>query len=211
MASPGAYGSEIVHQLRWALPIWLVGLLTNWLPDNRVTIRLRGVLACPFIRKCGRRLRLGSHVTLLNTNRLEVGSDVYLARGTWLNCMGGLTIEDEVSFGPYVVISTLQHVFKNGSVHGGGSVARPVTVGRGTWLAAHVSVKCGVRIGRGNLVAANACVVNDTPDRVIVGGVPARVIGPNEDGEAEFQSRAELEASAGRAGVRRPEVAPEPS
>jgi acetyltransferase-like isoleucine patch superfamily enzyme len=107
--------------------------------------------------------------------------------------MGGLTIGDEVSFAPYVVISTLQHVFKDGSVHKGGSVARPVSIGRGTWLAAHVSVKCGVSIGKGNLVAANACVVKDTPDHVIVGGVPAKVIGPNEDGEAEFQTRAELE------------------
>jgi acetyltransferase-like isoleucine patch superfamily enzyme len=185
--------NELTHQLRWALPIWLVGLLTNWMPDNRVTLRLRGALARPFIRKCGRRLLMGSHVTLLNTHRLEIGDNVYLARGTWLNCMGGLRIEDEVSFAPYVVISTLQHVFKDGSVHKGGSVARPVSIGRGTWLAAHVSVKCGVSIGKGNLVAANACVVKDTPDHVIVGGVPAKVIGPNEDGEAEFQTRAELE------------------
>lgn len=187
--------SEIVHQLRWALPIWLVGLLTNWLPDNRITLRLRGALARPFIRKCGQRFLLGSGVTLLNTNRLEIGDHVYLARGTWLNCMGGMTIEDEVSFGPYVAISTLQHMFKDGSVHRGGSVARPVTIGRGSWLAAHVSVKCGVKIGKGNLVAANACVVKDTPDHVVVGGVPAKVIGPNEDGEADFRSRAELERS----------------
>ena len=187
--------SELAHQLRWALPIWLVGLLTNWMPDNRVTLRLRGALARPFIRKCGRRFLLGAHVTLLNTNRLEVGDNVYLARGAWFNCMGGLAIEDEVSFGPYVVISTLQHVFRNGSVHGGGSVAAPVRIGRGSWLAAHVSVKCGVTIGKGNLVAANACVVRDTPDHVVVGGVPAKVIGPNEDGVADFQTRAELERS----------------
>ena len=80
---------------------------------------------------------------------------------------------------------------------------------RGSWLAAHVSVKCGVRIGRGNLVAANACVVKDTPDGVVVGGVPAKVIGPNEDGEAEFQSRAELESGAARPDAERPAVVPE--
>jgi acetyltransferase-like isoleucine patch superfamily enzyme len=188
--------TEILHQLRWALPLWLVLLLTNWMPDNRVVTRLRGALASPFIGKCGRRLRLGAGVRLLNSHRLAIGDDVYLAHGTWLNALGGLTIEDQVSVAPYVAISTLQHVFKNGSVHGGGSVARPVTIGRGTWLAAHVSVKCGVRVGKGNLVAANACVVKDTPDHVVVGGVPAKVIGPNEDGEAEFYTRAELERAA---------------
>lgn len=183
---------ELLYQVRWALPMWIIGALTNWLPDNRVTLRWRGRLASFVIGKCGRGFQLGAHVTLLNVHRLEVGNNVYIARGCWLNCMGGLKLEDEVVLGPYVVISTLQHVFKNGSVRFGGSIARPVSIGRGSWLAAHVSVKCGVTIGRGNLVAANSCVVKDTPDGVIVGGVPAKVIGPNKDGEAEFFRREEL-------------------
>ena len=45
---------ELVNQLRWSLPIWLVCLLTNWWPDNRISLKLRGALARPFIRKCGR-------------------------------------------------------------------------------------------------------------------------------------------------------------
>lgn len=187
---------EVWHQGRWALPVWAVGALTNWWPDNRVTLRLRGAMARPFIKKCGRRLQLGSHVSLLNPQGLVVGNDVYIAKGTWLNCMGGLTIESEVVMAPYVVISSLQHVFKNGSVRFGGSTAAPVRIGRGSWLAAHSSVKCGVTIGEGNLVAANACVVTDTPDHVVVGGVPARVIGPNREGEAAFHSRADFEAEA---------------
>ncbi len=65
-------------------------------------------------------------------------------------------------------------------------------------LAAHVSVKCGVTIGRGCLVAANSAVTKDLPDGVRAGGVPAKVIGTNEDGEAEFQDR--LEMQRGRLG-----------
>lgn len=186
---------ELIHQLRWALPIWLVGLLTNWWPDNRVTVRLRGALAKPFVRRCGRRFALGARVTLLNTHRLEVGNDVYIAQGAWLNCLGGLVLEDEVVIGPYVVISTLQHTFKDGSVRRGGSIARPVRVGRGTWLAAHSTVKCGTAIGAGNLVASNSAVVKDTPDGVVVGGVPAKVIKPNADREPEFFTRSEFERS----------------
>ena len=177
--------SETWYQLRWALPVWLVGLSTNWLPDNRIASRLRGAMMRPFVGRCGRGFMLGAHVTLLNTHRLEVGDNVYIARGSWLNCFGGLVIEDEVSIAPYVVISTVQHVFKDGSVYGGGSIARAVRIGKGSWLAAHVAVKCGVTIGRGNIVAANACVVSDTPPQVIVGGVPAKVIAANSDGEAE--------------------------
>lgn len=180
------------HQVRYALPLWLVGLLTNWWPDNRVSLRVRGWLATPFIRKCGKGLWLGAYVSLLNSDKLDIGDHCYIARGTWLNCLGGLTLEDEVVIAPYVVISTLQHVFKDRSVRFGGSIARPVRVGKGTWIAAHASVKCGVTIGCGSIIAANACVVRDVPDYVIAGGVPAKVVGENRDGEAEFMDRAEM-------------------
>jgi acetyltransferase-like isoleucine patch superfamily enzyme len=184
---------EIKHQLRWALPIRMVGLLTDWMPDNRVTIRIRGRLARPFIKECGENFQMGSMVTLLNTQKLKVGDNVYIARGGWLNALGGMELEDEVVMGPFVVISTLQHVFKNGSVRFGGSTAAPVKIGRGSWLAAHATVKCGVTVGKGNLVAGNAAVIKDSPDRVILGGVPAKVIGPVVDGEAQGLSREDFE------------------
>lgn len=188
---------EARHQMRWAVPMRMVGVLTDWMPDNRVTIRLRGRLASLFIKECGKNFQMGSQVTLLNPHELQVGDDVYVARGSWLNALGGLHLEDEVVLGPYVVISTLQHVFKDRSVRFGGSTAAPVSIGRGSWLAAHVSVKCGTRVGAGNLVAANACVVKNTPDHVVVGGVPAKVLGDNKDGEAQFFSRSEMAESDG--------------
>jgi len=175
---------ELWYQLRWALPVWFLCGITDWLPDNRITYRLRGTLLRPFIRACGKNFQLGLHVTLLNTHNLRIGNDVYLAKGTWLNCLGGITIEDEVICAPYVVISSLQHVMKDGSFRFGGSSAGPVTIGRGSWLAAHVSVKCGVTIGKANLIAANACVVKDTPDHAIIGGVPGKPIGETTDGDA---------------------------
>lgn len=184
--------NEIYIQLRYILPLWFVQLITGWLPDNRITIRLRGLMAKPFIGRCGKNFTLGSNVTLNSPHNLNIGDNVYIAKGTWLNALGGLTLEDEVVVAPYVVISTLQHVFKDGSVRFGGSTAAPVRIGKGSWLAAHVSVKCGVTIGRGNLIAANAFVVNDTDDFKVLGGVPAKVIKDNSDGIASFFSRRDL-------------------
>jgi acetyltransferase-like isoleucine patch superfamily enzyme len=42
-------------------------------------------------------------------------------------------------------------------------------------------IKSGVTIGSGVLVAANAAVTKDVPDNVMVGGVPAKIIGPRKD------------------------------
>jgi len=184
----------LYYQIRWALPLWFVCFITNWMPDNRVTLRIRGFLASFFIKKCGKNFLLGRDVTLLNTNNLYIGDNVYIAKGCWLNAMGKLIIEDEVVLGPYVVISTLQHVFKDNSVRFGGSIAAPVIIGKGSWLAAHSSVKCGVKIGKGNLVGANAFVTKNTNDNVMLGGVPAQVIGVVKNREADFYSRREFES-----------------
>jgi acetyltransferase-like isoleucine patch superfamily enzyme len=172
--------SKISNHCRYTLPFWLVGLLTNWLPEHEWVCALRGWLARPFIGKCGKGLLLGSQVVILCSEKLVVGNLVYIARGTWLNCFGGMTIDDEVVIGPYVVISTDQYQIKDQSFRMGKSVVSPVSIGRGSWLGAHVSVKAGVAIGPGNLVAGNASVVKDTPANVMVGGVPARIIRTHE-------------------------------
>lgn len=172
---------------RYDLPIWFVALLTNWWPDNRLTIRLRGMFYKPFIARCRKNFAVAKAVQLKSTSRLTIGDNVYLASGVWLNAMGGMTIEDEVVMGPYVVISTGTHTFKDNSVRFGGTIMEPVTIGRGTWLAAHTVVRAGVKIGSGVLGAANAAVTKDVPDNVIVGGVPAKVIGQRIDTEEEVK------------------------
>ena len=171
--------------IRYDFPIWLMGLLTNWLPDNRWTIRLRGWLFRPFIFQCGENFTIAKNVQLKSTNKLSIGKDVYIASGVWLNAMGELTIEDEVVIGPYVVISTGIHTFKDNSVGKGGTVMAPVKIGRGTWLAAHVSVKAGVSVGSGVLVGAGAVVTKNMPNNTFVAGVPAKVIGPRKDPSEE--------------------------
>jgi len=172
---------------RYDLPLWFMGILTNWWPDNQITIRLRGMLYKPFIFRCGKNFTVAKRVQLKSTHRLTIGDNVYFATGVWLNAMGGMTIEDEVVMGPYVVISTGIHAFKYNSVRFGGTKMEPVTIGRGTWLAAHTIVRAGVKIGSGVLVAGNAAVTKDVPDNVIVAGVPAKVIGPRTNRTEEVK------------------------
>jgi len=183
---------ELKLQLRYNLPMWFVLFITSWLPDNKLIFKLRGWLASFFMKKCGKNLQLGKDVTLLNPFNLEIGDNVYLAKGGWYNALGGLVFEDEVLCAPYVVISTMQHVYKYDSFRFGGSTAAKVVVGKGSWLASHCSVKCGVTIGKSCLVAANASVVRDVEDRSIVGGVPAKFIKLVEEGEASIFSKTDF-------------------
>jgi maltose O-acetyltransferase len=128
-------------------------------------------------------------VMLRDTQNIEIGDDVYIAYYAWINGAGRITIEDEVVLGPYVTISSVSHVYKNGSFRFGGWRAAPVKIGRGTWLAAHVSVAYNVTIGAGCLVAANSAVTKDIPGGKIAGGVPALIIGDCCEKEPTMMSR----------------------
>lgn len=191
-----AVAREIRYQIRWALPIWFLWLFTTWWPNNRITIRIRGMLYRPFFKRCGKNLQLAAGVQFLNSHEIVIGDNVYIAYYAWMNGLGGITIEDEVVIGPYVAISSLAHVRHNGSYRFGGAQAAPIHIGRGSWLASHVAIAHGVSIGKGCLVAANAVVTKDVVDNKMVGGVPARIIGDCQDQEATLMSRSGWKTSA---------------
>ena len=186
------YLYEFFLQFRYNVPVFLVGFCTSWMPDNRLSIRIRGLFYSFFVKSCGKNFTVGRDVTLLNSYNLRIGDNVYIAKGCWLNAMGGISLENEVVLGPYVVMSSLQHTFKNFSVRQGGSIAGPIFVGCGSWIASHASIKCNVSVGRGNLIAANSFVNRNTPDFKVVGGVPGRIIGDVQNGGESFSTRKEF-------------------
>nr|WP_253918750.1 hypothetical protein [Mammaliicoccus sciuri] len=74
----------------------------------------------------------------------------------------------------------MQHTFKNNSYRFSNSLSGKVLIKKGTWIAAHTSIKQGVTIGSGCLVAANSSVTKDVENNTIVGGVPAKFIKNNK-------------------------------
>src|SRR5690606_18520585 len=95
---------EIAYQCRYALPVWLITILMNWLPDNGPIIRLRGFFISIFLQGRPKKLLMGRDVTLLSLNRLELGNHIYIAKGSWINAIGGIKFEDEVVLGGVEVI-----------------------------------------------------------------------------------------------------------
>ena len=173
----------VVYWIGVQFPINLIRVLTDWLPDSRPVLKLRGWLLRPFFKTCGRNLQVASGVQWLNVHRIELGRDVFIGFHCWLNGLGGLRIDDEVMLGPFVVVSTLRHRFAGDSVRFGGHTAHPVHIGAGSWLAARVCVTEGVCVGSGVVAAAGAVITQDVPDHVVCGGVPAKVLASRTDDE----------------------------
>lgn len=107
--------------------------------------------------------------------KLTIGNGVFINTGVSLHPTGGITIGDNVSFGPRCTVMTGTHEI-------GGSEKRaseptlfqPVQIGNGVWLGAGVIVYPGVTIGDGCVIAPGSVVTKDClPDGLYL-GVPAR-------------------------------------
>ena len=164
--------------MRIAKYVWLCLVLsaTGWLSDLRPVLRFRGWLVRPAFKRCGKRFEIAGGVRILYSANVEIGDDVYIATGCWIQGYGGVSLASEVMLGPYTVLASNNHTKKNGSYRFGAHEPAPIALGRGAWTGAHVVIAAGVRVGKGVAVAAGAVVTRDVPDDTLVGGVPARII-----------------------------------
>jgi acetyltransferase-like isoleucine patch superfamily enzyme len=161
--------------IRYDLPMHFVLFFTNLLPDNVVFIRLRGRLASPFFKQCGKRLGIGRNVTFYNPSKISIGSDVYIAYGCWLS--GSLKIENEVLFGPYCVVAPGNHTRKDGSFRFAENTNGAIRIEKGAWMGAHsLIVGNNSVLGKGSVLAANSTLVNISEKDSVYAGSPAKQI-----------------------------------
>ena len=59
----------------------------------------------------------------------------------------------------------------------------PVVIVRNVWVGSNATILPGVKIGEGSVVAAGAVVTKDVPQKVVVAGVPAKIIKMIDDKE----------------------------
>ena len=78
--------------------------------------------------------------------------------------------------GPEVTFQTGGHVIGDANRRAGLGEIYQQTVEDGTWIGGRSTICNNVTIGKGCVIAACACVVNDIPENTLVGGVPAKSI-----------------------------------
>ncbi len=160
------------------MPLRCLELIGQLLPENAHGCRIRGIFYQPFLRKCGRNFQVALLAKLERLDNIEVGDDVYIGHGSWLNgAAGGIALDSQVMLGPYVTMVAGEHGIEAGSYRfSRNGKSAPIRIGYGTWIATHATITSGVTVGCGALVAAGAVVTRDVPDECIVGGVPANII-----------------------------------
>jgi len=167
---------NIKRLLRYDLPLHIVLLLTNWLPDMVNVLRLRGYLASFFLGQCGKDLRLGRNITFYNPKNMIIGKNVYIAYGSWFSASETILIEDEVIIGPYLICSSANHTKQVDSYRYGPPVKEKITIQTGSWIGGHCIILAGVKIGSSTLIGAGSVVTKSIEANSLSAGNPAKII-----------------------------------
>jgi acetyltransferase-like isoleucine patch superfamily enzyme len=110
---------------------------------------------------------------------LYIGDGTYIGRFVQINAWRNVSIGNDVLVADRVFISDADHNYSATNIPirlQGDSFCGGVILRDGCWIGIGAVILPGVIIGRNSVVGANAVVTRDVPDRVVVGGIPAKII-----------------------------------
>ncbi|SRR5579883_633540 len=108
-------------------------------------------------------------------DRICLGDRTFLNHFCFLENGAEISIGDDTCLGPSVKILTTTHTIGSRDRRiGHGCIRKPVTIGKGCWLGAGVTVLPGITIGDGCVIGAGALVTRDCTADGLYLGVPAR-------------------------------------
>lgn len=105
---------------------------------------------------------------------LSVGPFSWIGEDCWIDNLAPVTIGSHCCLSQSTYLCTGSHDHTSVDFR---LVTGRIVVHDGVWICAKATLLCGVVVGRDALVMAGALVSKDVPPAMIVGGVPARVIG----------------------------------
>ncbi len=127
---------------------------------------------------CGARTMIDYGCYFRYFKKIDIGSGVTINRGfrvfpSYQVKSARIQIGNDVMIAPGVTLLGAGHDPHDGSLS---DVGDAIEIRAKAFIGANSTIRYGVTIGEGAVVAAGAVVVNDVPAGVIVGGVPARPI-----------------------------------
>lgn len=156
----------------------LYELTAKWLPQSShlsMSKRIRAFWGRNILSKMGENVNIergacfSPEVQIGDNSGIGIRSEIY----------GPVVIGEAVMMGPEVVIYTQNHKHEKGIpfYQQGFEDFAPVAIGNNVWIGRRAMFMPGSSVGSNVIVAAGAVVTGNFGDNVIIGGVPAKIIG----------------------------------
>jgi len=123
-------------------------------------------------KRCGRDFVADEGVRFNFGQLLEVGDNVFLNRGAFLDTKGSVTIGDTVCLTEWVAVFSHSH---GEADHSMGSYA-PLVIEPHAKIYSDAIILPGVTVGEEAIVAARALVNRDVEPRMLAAGIPAKPV-----------------------------------
>jgi putative colanic acid biosynthesis acetyltransferase WcaF len=125
--------------------------------------------------------RLADHVCIQRSVRiefpwnLEMGRYSSIGENAWIYNLERIQIGEFTTVSQRVFLCTGSHDYARPEMP---LITRPISVGRGVWLAADAYVGPGICIGDYAVIGARSVVTKDMPEKMVCAGHPCRPIKP---------------------------------
>ena len=180
----------VTDQLRFArvkplLWLWKNLDLTPLGQSVESGLRIRRMLAERIFARTGKNLVIFQNVEVSVGYNLEVGDDVTLHRGVFIDDIGGVKLNDGASLSDYVNVYSHTHsVLESPDV-----TLKETVIGRGVRVAYHATVLAGTVLSDDSMMGAMALVTREFEPHVIGLGIPAKArIWKERAGDPRFET-----------------------
>jgi len=143
---------------------------------RNIEIRVHGKSSIEIGDKC--RIDRGVRILSNNQSRIEIGEGTRIGLYSVFNGGDSITIGSKSLISGFVYLQTSMHGFaqREKSVQEQGYDHAPIILEKDTWLATHVVIMPGIRLGKGAVVGSNAVVTKNVLNYQVVAGIPAKPI-----------------------------------
>ncbi len=154
--------------------------IANHLPRFRLFDKIRFVMLKMAGLNIEGKCRIFAPITISpigGAKNIKIGKGTFINKHCYIDAQfDEVLIGKNVLIGPGVKLETIGHRLEYipGTLRK--KTSEPIVIEDGVWLCANVVVTQGVTIKEGAVVAAGAVVTKDVPGKVLVGGIPAKII-----------------------------------
>ncbi|HEY1558891.1 MAG TPA: hypothetical protein VGF94_28905 [Kofleriaceae bacterium] len=140
-------------------------------------IGLRYLYAKRLALACADNVQIGPRCTIVCWDKLELGTNVNIHVGGYIDAQGGVRILDNVSIAHACSVLSFEHTWADASVpiKYNPIVMSPVEIGPDVWIGCGVRVLAGAKLKERTVVAAGAVVTAGDYAAGVYAGVPAKL------------------------------------